>query len=462
MDESDGRDRLAQGYEDEGDLRPSMRERLGGAAGRGWAAPFVVGLLLGWIVLGWWIWPVQWTDAYPVDLTAADRAAYVQMVADAYARRADAAVAADRLKSFPAPTLAAALDAQIARAGDPVGAQNARQLKSGLATAGVLSSATPPPPAALEATAVADAGTAADAAGRWRSPIFWLGLLALAVVAALAVALLRRPSGGESVRDRSLARRRARRAARERATAEGGAPYPGDDAAAAPSTSAAVAASTASSAPPAAGEPSRPAPQRTGRLNLPALPADDTAALPMPRPPWQRSAEGEHGTGTIDIGGTASVLYDGSDEHFYQTWLVYDEREGLSGSINVQARKVGSLTSLDVWLYDRDVTGDALSLPRIAVLAQAAGQEAHLRALLRDRRILPAVPGAQAVLEVGELSLEVTVTDVSPPPEAGSLKLDLVRLSLTPFRYALPPGDDGEGDDGAAGRPPIQFRRDEG
>jgi len=27
-----------------------------------------VGLLVGWLVIGWWLWPVQWTSALPVDL----------------------------------------------------------------------------------------------------------------------------------------------------------------------------------------------------------------------------------------------------------------------------------------------------------------------------------------------------------------------------------------------------------
>jgi len=29
---------------------------------------FVVGLLIGLVVLGWWLWPVEWTDAAPSDL----------------------------------------------------------------------------------------------------------------------------------------------------------------------------------------------------------------------------------------------------------------------------------------------------------------------------------------------------------------------------------------------------------
>jgi len=29
---------------------------------------FIVGLFIGLVILGWWLWPVQWTDAAPSDL----------------------------------------------------------------------------------------------------------------------------------------------------------------------------------------------------------------------------------------------------------------------------------------------------------------------------------------------------------------------------------------------------------
>jgi len=45
----------------------------------------LVGLGVGWMVLGWILFPVQWTDAAPADLHPDYRAFYVQMVADSYA-----------------------------------------------------------------------------------------------------------------------------------------------------------------------------------------------------------------------------------------------------------------------------------------------------------------------------------------------------------------------------------------
>ncbi len=470
------------GYDDEGDdPAPSGRARL--ALPAGWLAPFGIGIVLGWIVLGWWLWPVTWTDALPADLTPADRATYVRLVADAYVRRPDVATAAERLASFPAPTLAAVLDAQAARTDDLEAAENARQLARALATARVVAPATP---AAAAVVGEVVASTAPAAVSRRDQPAFWLILFGLAALAALAVAGLRR-AGGDAGRARALARRRARLDARGRGAGDDAILDAARDAAGASRLDPAAPAD-AGSAPgdiaptddarwaeprggAAAGEPPRApgatralevprrAPQRTGRLGLPELPPDDSAALPLPRAPWQRAGEAGLGPGKLDFGATAAVLYDGSDEHFYQTWLVFDDRQGLSASINIRARRVGSLATLDVWLYDRDVTDEAASPIKVAVLSQAASQEAHVRALLRDRQLLPAVPGAHTVLEVGELSLEVTVSDVAPPPEAGSLKLDRVRLALTPYRYPQhPPADDLA----AQPRPPLPFRRDDG
>ncbi len=39
----------------------------------------IVGLLFGWFVMGWWVAPVVWTDAAPVDLSAKEGLGYQQM-----------------------------------------------------------------------------------------------------------------------------------------------------------------------------------------------------------------------------------------------------------------------------------------------------------------------------------------------------------------------------------------------
>lgn len=49
------------------------------------AGAFVIGLVLGLVVLGWWLWPVQWTDATPGQLAPQYQEAYVRMVSELYA-----------------------------------------------------------------------------------------------------------------------------------------------------------------------------------------------------------------------------------------------------------------------------------------------------------------------------------------------------------------------------------------
>ena len=62
---------------------------------------FLVGVLLGWIVLGWALFPVRWTQVYPNDLRADIRNDYLAMTADSYAVTQDLEQAARRLQYWP-------------------------------------------------------------------------------------------------------------------------------------------------------------------------------------------------------------------------------------------------------------------------------------------------------------------------------------------------------------------------
>jgi hypothetical protein len=67
---------------------------------------FVVGLIVGLVVLGWGLFPVEWTDAAPGDLTEAFQREWVQMTADSYALNQNADLARTRLGALgdDAPT----------------------------------------------------------------------------------------------------------------------------------------------------------------------------------------------------------------------------------------------------------------------------------------------------------------------------------------------------------------------
>ncbi|MBU0511536.1 MAG: hypothetical protein KJ638_07530 [Chloroflexi bacterium] len=45
---------------------------------------FVVGLIIGWFIIGWGVWPVAWTDAAPRDLHDVWKEDYMRMAIDSY------------------------------------------------------------------------------------------------------------------------------------------------------------------------------------------------------------------------------------------------------------------------------------------------------------------------------------------------------------------------------------------
>lgn len=53
----------------------------------------VVGLFFGWIVIGWGLWPVSWTDAAPSDLQETWREDYMRMMVDSYTLLPDVDIA---------------------------------------------------------------------------------------------------------------------------------------------------------------------------------------------------------------------------------------------------------------------------------------------------------------------------------------------------------------------------------
>ena len=45
---------------------------------------FMTGLLLGWLVIGWWLWPVQWTNSDPWHLSPKHQRTFIRLVAEDY------------------------------------------------------------------------------------------------------------------------------------------------------------------------------------------------------------------------------------------------------------------------------------------------------------------------------------------------------------------------------------------
>ncbi len=51
----------------------------------GLALSLAIGFFIGLVVFGWWLWPVEWVDAGPHDLSERHQARYVLLVSELYA-----------------------------------------------------------------------------------------------------------------------------------------------------------------------------------------------------------------------------------------------------------------------------------------------------------------------------------------------------------------------------------------
>jgi hypothetical protein len=338
-------------------------------------AAFGVGVLIGWWLLGWLIFPVLWTDCWPSDLRADWQASYVQGVADGYAVNGDLTAAQFRLDGIEGEALQKALTTLTAQTASEVSRQHAEQLATALQSAPTPAGPTAPPPPSGAARLLPLLRALA------------LVMLGLAVAAGVAIAW------------RSLR--------------------------------------------------SRPQPAPTGdELAVTQAFALPTAARPHgAAPPWRPER--------IDLGATVTAHYQASDDRFYQTWLVYDERGGLLGGAGLQALDVGGATTLELWFFERDEEGEGAETPIVTIVSQHGYGDKMFRARLGNRRIVAAVPGQQVRLETADLVLRVHILTVEPDAASDLPNLAAVSLSLTPERAAATPAPEEP-------EPPIPlpFRRD--
>jgi len=142
---------------------------------------FVLGVFLGLVVLGWWLWPVRWTNADPADLKPSERETYVQLIADSYAVTGNSDVALARLRALKGPgeddaDLSAMLDA-LAKARIDAGRGDEAMRLRGLSSAVIL-----PPPPTPKATPAQPTVSGGSQALRIFGIVFFLLLLGVGVV----------------------------------------------------------------------------------------------------------------------------------------------------------------------------------------------------------------------------------------------------------------------------------------
>lgn len=459
--------------------KPEARQSSPGSQYRQWAADprvrkgatFVAGLLAGWWILGWWLFPVQWGPANPAHLNRSARADYVQLVSEGYARDGDLSRARRLLADIDPTTQGVTLLGLAGATGD-AGA-SARGLAAALnldgpeyqraATADAFTASLDKADAAgsdsgdstdkiaagtrdaisdAEAPASSPAATEASSPaislaliGRWLASIALVGVAGAALL--LAASWLRwrsRPEHGLLANAAAGGNRDggpngdARSAgdgqtAGDPAFAEGETSRPDLEATQAlPRVTASLADAVAGSASPASfvkpGQPSAPAPAAA----RPAAAARSRGASGAP--PWRPAR--------IELGETIDAQYHEAEHQAIHTWLVYDARGALVGGAGLLAQSIGDVNTLDLWFSDRDDVDQTARTPTVTFVSQRAFNDPVLRARLSDRRLIPAIPGQIARLETVDLLLQAEVLAVDPAPESQHASLIGLGLSLTP------------------------------
>ena len=149
-------------------------------------ASFVAGLLIGWMFLGWLVFPVQWTDAAPADLEAGYREIYLKMAIESFATTGNAADANLRWK-YLGDTGPDTL-AQIKSSPGSLVPAHVTAFESAITT-GVVG-AGPEPTAPIEAAATQATAEAEGGKSGWSTLLIVMCVITLLIGGALAIYFL--------------------------------------------------------------------------------------------------------------------------------------------------------------------------------------------------------------------------------------------------------------------------------
>ena len=144
---------------------------------------FVLGLVIGLVVFGWWLFPVQWDSASPDALAQPYQDAYVRAVADTYSFDGNTQKVQEALGGWAGVEATCDL---ASRSTDP--AEQARLNAAATAVNGVGCGDV----GAVPATTGAETPAAEEGEGNSLVPIFLLGLLLLVLIGAIIFVLNRR------------------------------------------------------------------------------------------------------------------------------------------------------------------------------------------------------------------------------------------------------------------------------
>lgn len=353
-----------------------MNTRLSGMTRDAWiavAVAFVVGLFLGWLVLGYLVLPAQYTNADPSDLKAAWKEQYVAMVADSFAVNHDVNAARDRLRWFTADEQTKYIKDMIAqRNSQGQGADAARlatfAVSVGLTLATATTSATPTP--------APSGGSLLGALG----PILLLLLLVI-VIAALGLLFYSRFKAQGTLPSFGASRR-------PEPAFEDVTPMPASTAR--PMTTAAV-------------EPPISVPPRTAPISMPS-PQPSTRGAPSPRP-----------TATAKNLGTFAATYKFGDDNYDTAFTLETPRNeflgecGMGISETIGEGKPDKVTAFDLWLFDKT---DVRTVTQILMTEHAFNDQALRSKLAQKGELTLAEKGKHIPLQTATLRVDATIVDL--------------------------------------------------
>jgi len=332
-----------------------------------WAIVFAVGLLIGWLGLGWWLFPVRWINTDPVDLRPSARQQYLDMVAESYELTKDAARAQYRLQSWSkeeATQLILAQADQYQREGKVVEERRLRNLALGLGLTGPEVAQPQPTVAPPRPTSVPQPAEGARSR--------WLGLCGIG----LAVPLLLIGVGVLFYLWRQ--RRPAGTAASETAVEE----------------------------------------IQEEEREAPIVPAS-RAPLPRARKAPPSTIGVQEFTATYNLG----------DSEYDQSFTIEDAAGNYRGECGIGVAEkvggaVGPATALEVWLFDKS---DIRTVTKLLLTDYAYNNQSIRSRLATKGDIVLAMPGQSFVLETQSLMAAAEITELNyataDPPRSSIARL---------------------------------------
>lgn len=327
----------------------------------------VIGLLVGWFLFGYVLFPVQYTNADPWDLNPPSKAVWVIMAADNYSLNQDLTQARERLRGFTKEEVDQTLTAEFGARNTKGDAEGAARIASFAEVYGldISTTGTPKP---QPTPAPSGGGGSFSNLGQ-----LLLILAGVILLVALGLFLYMRMKGNQA--------------------------KPATSAAA---PAAAATAATRETAPP-------PTAQPQGLYEQPA------SAPPMAAAPAAATARSTTTTPLTKSLGTFAATYKFGEDNYDTSFTLETARgeflgeTGMGSSETIGEGKPDKVTAFDVWLFDKT---DVRTVTQILMSEAAFNDQGTRQRLATKGELVLAEKGKHIKLETATLAVDCEIVDL--------------------------------------------------